>query len=102
LVALGKNTQRPQAEPGFGLPELYALLSKACGRHVPNSDVEAAVVQRVYQAIGPLPPEPTERAIAAIAQQLGPQRPVKTYLDALEQRVQQQAARSQKDRSCPE
>ena len=93
---------RPQAEPGFGLPELYALLSKACGRHVPSSDGEAALVQRVYQAIGPLPKEPTERAMTAIAQQLGPRRPVKTYLDALEKRVQQHAARKQQDTSCPE
>jgi len=97
-----QGQKRPQAEPGFGLPELYALLSKACGRHVPSSDGEAALVQRIYQAIGPLPKEPTERAMTAIAQQLGPRRPVRTYLDALEKRVQQHTARRQQDSSCPE
>lgn len=29
---------RPLAEPGFGLPELYALLASLSGRHVPDTD----------------------------------------------------------------
>lgn len=90
LQAIYDNWQgkhRPLAEPGFGLPELYALLAKACGRHVPSSDVEAALVQRIYGDIGPLPQRATEEALASITQQLGPMRPVKTYLDALTLRV---------------
>jgi transposase InsO family protein len=90
LQALYDNWQgkrRPLAEPGFGLPELYALLAKACRRYVPASDAEAALVQRIYRDIGPLPQRPTEQALAAITEQLGTQRPVKTYLDALAQRV---------------
>jgi hypothetical protein len=66
LQALYDNWQgkrRPLAEPGFGLPELYALLAKACGRHVPSSDAEAALIQRIYSDIGPLPQAPTEEAI---------------------------------------
>jgi transposase InsO family protein len=96
LQALYDNWQgkrRPLAHPGFGLPELYALLAKACGRYVPSSDAEAALVQRIYSDIGPLPQGPTEEAIAAITQQLGPKRPVKTYLDALAQRVRGQSER---------
>lgn len=90
LQALYDNWQgkrRPVAEPGFGLPELYALLAHACGRHVPKSDAEAALIQRTYCDIGPLPKRATEEAIASITQQLGKMRPVKTYLDALAQRV---------------
>ncbi len=90
LQALYDNWQgkrRPVAEPGFGLPELYALLAKACGRHVPKSDAEAALIQRTYREIGPLPKQATQDAIASITQQLGEKRPVKTYLDALAQRV---------------
>jgi len=90
LQAIYDNWQgkrRPLAEPGFGLPELYALLAKACGRHVPSSDAEAALVQRIYGDIGPLPQRATEQALASITRQLGPKRPVKTYLDALIQRV---------------
>jgi len=78
---------RPQAEPGFGLPEIYALLSQASDRHVPHSDAEAALVQRTYQEIGPLPRAATETAMRSIAVELGPRRPIKTYLDALCSRV---------------
>ncbi len=99
LQALYDNWQgkrRPIAEPGFGLPELYALLAKACLRHVPASDAEAALVQRVYSDIGPLPQRPTEQALAAITEQLGAQRPVKTYLDALAQRVRDASSTERK------
>ncbi len=90
LQAIYDNWQgqrRPLAEPGFGLPELYALLAEACGRHVPQSDAEAALVQRIYRDIGPLPSKATQAAITAITKQLGKNRPVKTYLDALAKRV---------------
>ena len=82
-----RGHRRPQAEPGFGLPEIYALLSQACGRHVPHSDAEAALVQHMYRDIGPLPRIATEKAMRAIGEHLGSQRPVKTYLDALAARV---------------
>lgn len=96
LQAIYDNWQgkrRPLAEPGFGLPELYALLTKACGRHVPASDGEAALIQRVYNNIGPLPQRATEQALVSITNQLGQKRPVKTYLDALSRRVREQSER---------
>jgi len=91
LQAIYDNWQgqhRPLAEPGFGLPELYALLAQASGRHVPHTDAEAALVQQIYRDIGPLPQQATHDALRAITQQLGQKRPIKTYLDALIQRVQ--------------
>jgi hypothetical protein len=69
------------------LPEIYALLSQTSGRHVPHSDAEAALVQHTYQEIGPLPRAATEAAMRSIAVELGPRRPIKTYLDALCSRV---------------
>jgi len=78
---------RPQAEPGFGLPEMLELLGAAVGRSVPRSDAEAALVQRLYGAIAPLPRKATEAALADIAHKLGPGRPLQAYLDALTQRV---------------
>jgi transposase InsO family protein len=83
-----QGKRRPVAEPGFGLPELYALLAKATLRHVPQSDAEAALIQRVYRDIGPLPKAASEQALAVIVEQIGPKRPIKTYLDALAQRVE--------------
>lgn len=82
-----KGQIRPVAEAGFGLPELLQLLSDATCRHVPKSDDEAALVHRVYQSIGPLGRAATEKAFAEIIAEIGTQRPVMAYLDALKRRV---------------
>jgi putative transposase len=78
---------RPVAEAGFGLPEVYALLAEAVGRPVPRSDGEAALVQRVYQQLGPLPKKATESAFRVLRRELGRGRPISAYLDALARRV---------------
>jgi len=72
-----------EAEPGFGLPEIYALLGGAAGHHVPRSDSEAALIQRVYRDIGPFGRAATEAAMRTIRGELGTDRPIQTYLDAL-------------------
>lgn len=78
---------RPVAEPGFGLTEVLALLSQACGRQVPRTDAEASLVQHAYAGIGPFTRKAFETALAAITAELGRGRPVKTYLEALARRV---------------
>jgi len=83
-----RGQRRPLAEPGFGLPEIYQLLAQLAGRHVPRTDAEAATVQRLYRRIGPFTRAATEAAFEAIARELGPGRPIQTYLDALARRVQ--------------
>jgi transposase InsO family protein len=83
-----RGQSRPVAEPGFGLPEIYSLLGGLAGRHVPQSDAEAATVQRLYRDIGPFSRTATEAAIESLAQELGPGRPLQTYLDALVRRAQ--------------
>jgi hypothetical protein len=92
---------RPQAEPGFGLPEIYTLLSQTCGRFVPRSDTEAALVQRIYREIGPLPGAATQTAMRHIAAELGPHRPIKTYLDALARRVRSASSQDHDVRRIP-
>ncbi len=82
-----RGAPRPQAEAGFGLPEIYALLTGVAGRHVPGNEHEAALVQRVYRDLGPLARKPCEDAFGAIERELGDGRPIKTYLDALRRRV---------------
>jgi len=96
LQAIYDNWQgqrRPLAEPGFGLPEIYALLAEASGRFVPHTDAEAALIQDAYRDIGPLPKSATQAALRAITRQLGKMRPIKTYLDALTQRVRDDSNR---------
>jgi transposase InsO family protein len=78
-----RGKPRPQAEPGFGLPEIYALLGSVSGRHVPRSEHEAALVQRIYRDAGPFGRAATEAAMRAIEGELGRGRPIRTYLDAL-------------------
>lgn len=78
---------RPVAEPGFGLPEVLALLTQACGRRVPRTDAEASLVQRTYASIGPFTRKACEEAFGAITAEFGQGRPVKTYLEALTRRV---------------
>jgi hypothetical protein len=82
-----RGKPRPLGEPGFGLPEIYALLGQLAGRHVPQSDAEAALVQGIYREAGPWGRAPTEAAMALLRETLGPGRPIKTYLDALVARV---------------
>jgi transposase InsO family protein len=78
---------RPNAEPGFGLPEIFMLFSRVAGRPVPRSDAEAALIQRVYAEIGPLPKKATEDELRRICRELGKGRPITSYLDALKSRV---------------
>ena len=92
---------RPLCEPGFGLPELYSLLGDVVGRHVPKTDAEAALIGRVYGKIGPLPRKATEAAMRAIHAELGSDRPIKTYLDALAQRVRASNRNTQTERKTP-
>lgn len=89
-----QGKRRPVAEPGFGLPELFALLEAATGRPVPRSDAEAARIHHIYRRIGPLPRRATEAALAAIARRLGPGRPLAVYLDALVAAVTHHPGRS--------
>jgi hypothetical protein len=92
---------RPQAEPGFGLPEVLTLLSRVAERPVPRSDREEAVVQRAYREIGPLSRKSADAAFHAIGRELGPARPLQTYLDALRKRVVTGPQTTSKKRSRP-
>ncbi|MEK7860028.1 MAG: hypothetical protein AAB284_01575, partial [Chloroflexota bacterium] len=78
-----RGQRRPVAEPGFGLPELFALFAEATGRAVPRSDAEAARIHHAYRRFGPLPRHATETAVRAIARRVGQGRPLDVYLDAL-------------------
>ena len=82
-----RGQRRPQAEHGFGLPELYRLLAEASGRVVPQTDREAALVQQWYRQHGPLPGHACTQALAAIGRELGSGRPLTAYLDALTTRI---------------
>jgi transposase InsO family protein len=84
---------RPNAEPGFGLPEIFALLTALTGRPVPARDSEAGRIHRMWRALGPLPKRATQRALEEVKKDLGSGRPLEIYLDAFERRVEAEKRR---------
>ena len=85
---------RPNAEPGFGLPEIFALLCSITGRPVPSRDSEAARIHRMWRALGPLPKRATERVLQNIHKELGAGRALEIYLDAFERRIEAEKRRT--------
>jgi transposase InsO family protein len=86
--------KRPVAEAGFGLPELYHLLSDAVGRHVPQSTDEAATIQQFYRVHGPLPRIATQKAFRSIGREVVPGHALALYLDALTARLDESDRRN--------
>jgi len=79
---------RPQADPGFGLPEIFTLLAGLLGRQVPFDEAEARLIGAFYRNHGPFSRKPMEDALEKIFSKLGPDRPLATYLAALTKKIQ--------------
>ena len=87
LVDRWQGKERPNAQPGFGLPEVFTALGKLLGRCVPGSEREARDVLAFYRKYGPLPREAFEAACARSNKGLGAGRALTTYLQDLERQV---------------
>lgn len=87
LVDRWRNTERPNAEPGFGLPEVLTALSEVAGRRVPDGEREAHTIVTFYKQYGPLAREPWLRACQRTRTELGAGRPLQTYLDDLGRQI---------------
>jgi putative transposase len=87
LLDLWHGHERPNAQPGFGLPEVFAELAALLGRAVPESEREARTLLGFYRKYGPLPREPFLKACARTAQSLGTGRPLAAYLADLERQI---------------
>jgi len=88
LVDLWQGKERPNAQPGFGLPEVFAALGRTIGRNVPSSEHEARVVLAFYRQHGPLPREAFEAACAQTSASLGSGRPLSAYIADLERQIE--------------
>ncbi len=82
-----KGRKRPNAQPGFGLPEVFQKLAELVGRSVPADEREATQIHRFYAERGPLPAGPFREAIARTARKLGAERPMSAYLNHLKRLV---------------
>lgn len=90
LLDLWQGHCRPNAQPGFGLPEVFRELSRLLKRSVPIDQHEAAAIESFYRKAGPLPAGPFRQAIDKTADALGPNRALSAYLQYLERLVQAQ------------
>jgi putative transposase len=87
LVDLWQGRERPNAQPGFGLPEVFCLLGRLLGRDVPGSEREARDVLTFYRKYGPLAREAFEAACRQTGESLGSGRALSAYLADLERQV---------------
>lgn len=87
LVDLWQGKERPNAQPGFGLPEVFNALGRLLGRDVPGSEHEAGAVLAFYRKHGPLPRDAFEAACNSSSKSLGDGRALTTYLADLERQI---------------
>lgn len=90
LLDLWRGHSRPNAQPGFGLPEVFRELARLLQRPVPIDQREATAIEAFYRKTGPLPSEPFRQAIDKTRDALGPNRALKAYLQYLDRLVQAQ------------
>lgn len=97
LVDLWQGRERPNAQPGFGLPEVFIALGELLGRAVPSSEREAHAVVAFYRKYGPLPREGFAAACARSKQSLGSGRALSAYLADLERQIRADRGTSMSD-----
>jgi putative transposase len=97
LVDLWQGKERPNAQPGFGLPEVFVALGELVGRSVPDSEHEAHAVVAFYRKHGPLPRDAFVTACARSKATLGSGRALKTYLADLERQIRADGGTSVSD-----
>jgi transposase InsO family protein len=90
LLDIWQGHSRPNAQPGFGLPEVFREFSRLLQRAVPIDQREATAIEAFYRKTGPLPAEPFRQAIDRTADALGANRALNAYLQYLDRLVQAQ------------
>ena len=97
LLDLWQGKERPNAQPGFGLGEVFAELGARLGRAVPASEHEARAILAFYRQHGPLPKEPFLSACQKSFAALGAGRALETYLQDLARKIKADAPRARPD-----
>lgn len=87
LVDVWQGKERPNAQPGFGLPEVFTALGELLARNVPDSEHEAHAVVAFYRKHGPLSRDDFLAACARSKASLGSGRALSTYLADLERQI---------------
>lgn len=71
----------PQAEAGYGLPEVFDAIAARIGRRCPATVREAEAVAGFWRDRGPFEKGPFETALERAFAELGPSRPISVILD---------------------
>lgn len=98
IVDLWRGASRPNAQPGFGLPEVFRLIEGLVGHRVPQDEREATAITDFYSEFGPLPREPLIHAVEQTRTALGEGRPLSRYLDHLARQIRQASPTDQEPR----
>ncbi|MBD3337024.1 MAG: DDE-type integrase/transposase/recombinase [Candidatus Eisenbacteria bacterium] len=83
LLDVWHGRERPNALPGFGLPEVFRELGRLLGHLTPQDEREARTITTFYREFGPLATQPFRDALDQTRRALGDGRPLSTYLDHL-------------------
>jgi transposase InsO family protein len=87
LVDIYQGRERKNAEPAFGLPEVFLALQDLVSRPLPNAEAEATTVLAFWQRHGPIARAPFLKACEHTKRTLGPDRPLAAYLNHLERQI---------------
>lgn len=80
LLDTWRGTARSNAEPAFGIPEVFKALGEALGRPLPASERDARDVQDFWREHGPFSRAAFLRACERATSSLGQQRPLAVLL----------------------
>jgi hypothetical protein len=83
LLDVYRGRTLPQANPGFGLPEIYEALARVLSRPVPFTEQEAAAVSDWLGQWGPFDPNAFKSALDTVIYRLGKGRPLSQILAAM-------------------
>ena len=77
----------PQAEAGFGLPEVFQALAEVLEREVPKTESEAILIQDFYRGHGPFERRAFTQALKRTLKTLGPGRPLSVIFNRLKKSI---------------
>ena len=93
---------RENAEPAFGLPEVFRALEDVVARAVPASEDEAQLVLSFWKQHGPIARRPFLLACVTTKRALGPLRPLAVYLRDLERQIERDRTRETRENPTQE
>ena len=95
LLERYRGRKLPQANPGFGLPEIYQAFSEAMGRPVPLTEDEAVLILDWLKHFGPFDPKVFRSTLALVLKRLGRGRPLAQIVSALKKITDQLMAKKE-------